>query len=84
MAQLADFVARETDEMVVDKTAIEGVYDFQLRWAHDIQGADTPAAETAPSIFTAIQETLGLRLKPEKIPVEIVVVDHMERLPTEN
>jgi uncharacterized protein (TIGR03435 family) len=84
MAQLADFVARETEEMVVDNTAIEGVFDFELRWAHDTQTPDTPATETAPSIFTAIQETLGLRLKPEKIPVEIIVVDHMERVPTEN
>lgn len=84
MVRFADLMARETGEMVADSTGIQGVYDFELRWARDDQPSDTPATETAPSLFTAIQETLGLRLKPEKVPVEVIVVDHMERVPTEN
>lgn len=82
MAQLADFMARTLAEIVVDKTGIDGVYDFRLRWTTDDQNTD--ATDAAPSLFTALQETLGLRLQSQKVPAEIVVVDHVERTPTEN
>jgi uncharacterized protein (TIGR03435 family) len=84
MAQLADFVARSLGETVVDKTGIVGVYDFELRWTTDEQNPDGVDAASAPSLFIALQETLGLRLQPQKVPVEIVVVDHVERVPIEN
>jgi uncharacterized protein (TIGR03435 family) len=70
--------------MVVDKTGIEGVYDFELRWTDDDRNSGGSDADAAPSLFTAIQETLGLRLQRQKVPVEMVVVDHVERVPTEN
>lgn len=84
MTQLADFVARSLGETVIDKTGIDGVYDFELRWTNDDQTADGIAADAAPSLFTALQETLGLRLRPQRVPVEIVVVDRVERVPAEN
>jgi len=84
MAGLADFVARSLGETVVDKTGIDGVYDFELRWTSDDQNPNGSDADTPPSLFIALQETLGLRLQPQKVPVEIVVVDHVERVPTEN
>jgi uncharacterized protein (TIGR03435 family) len=84
MAQLADFVARRLGEIVVDKTGIDGVYDFELRWTNDDQTSNDIDADGVPTLFTALQETLGLRLQPQKVPVEIVVVDHVERVPTEN
>jgi uncharacterized protein (TIGR03435 family) len=84
MAQLADLVARWLGEIVVDKTAIDGVYDFEFRWTNDDQTPNGTDAEAAPSLLTALQETLGLRLQPQKVPVEIVVVDHVERVPSEN
>jgi uncharacterized protein (TIGR03435 family) len=80
---LADLVARFLGEVVVDKTAIDGVYDFEFRWTNDDQ-APAGDAETAPTLFTALQETLGLRLQRQKVPVEMIVVDHVERVPTEN
>jgi uncharacterized protein (TIGR03435 family) len=83
LAQVADFVARVLGEVVVEKTGIDGVYDFELRWTVDDQ-APGVEAETAPSLFTALQETLGLRLQRQKVPVEMIVVDHVERVPTEN
>jgi uncharacterized protein (TIGR03435 family) len=46
-------------------------------------GADLPAAPTA-DLFTAIRESLGLRLEPRKEPVEVLVIDHIERIPTAN
>lgn len=85
MVQLADYVTRTLGEMVVDQTGLEGVYDFEMRYTNDDQKPDDNAGvDTAPSLFTALQETLGLRLKPEKVPVDIIVVDHVERVPVEN
>jgi uncharacterized protein (TIGR03435 family) len=84
MAQLTDLVARSLGEFVIDKTGLDGVYDFELRWISDDQNTNATDADGVPSLFTALQETLGLRLQPQKVPVEIVVVDHVERVPIEN
>jgi uncharacterized protein (TIGR03435 family) len=84
MAFLADLMARNLGETVVDRTRIKGVYDFELRWTSDDQNASGSDADAAPSLFTALQETLGPRLQSQKVPVEMVVVDHVERVPTEN
>jgi uncharacterized protein (TIGR03435 family) len=83
MEFFAGFIARNLGEPVVDKTGMQGVYDFELRWNTDDQNATGLDADV-PSIFTALQETLGLRLQSQKVPSEIVVVDHVERVPTEN
>jgi uncharacterized protein (TIGR03435 family) len=80
MELLADLMARNLGEMVVDRTGIAGVYDFEMKWTNDDQNTD----DSVPSLFTAIQDTLGLRLQPQKVPVPIVVVDHVERAPSDN
>jgi uncharacterized protein (TIGR03435 family) len=84
MALLADLVARDLGEFVVDKTGLDGVYNFELRWTKDDLSSNATDLDGVPSLFTALQETLGLRLQPQKVPVEIVVVDHAERVPIEN
>ena len=85
MPQLADFLARHLDRPVVDKTELEGVFDFELRWGSDERGeAQKGTTDSGPSIFTAVQEQLGLKLQSQKLPVEILVIDHAERVPTEN
>ena len=84
MAGLADFVARILGETVVNKTGIDGVYDFELHWTNEDQPPDGVEAAQAPSLYTALQETVGVRLQPQKVPVEIIVVDHVERTPIEN
>ena len=71
---------------VVDMTYLTGAYDFKLTYAADVTlvNADdrtTHAGADAPSIFTAVQEQLGLRLERERGPVDVVVVDSIE-LPT--
>jgi uncharacterized protein (TIGR03435 family) len=83
MGQLADLAARYLGEVVVDKTSIGGVYDFEFRWTNDDQ-VPTGDTETAPSLFTALQETIGVRLQRQKVPTEMIIVDHVERTPTEN
>jgi len=80
MAQFAYQLSREIGRPVFDKTGIEGAFDITLEYA-PVNSAD---AGPRPSIFTAIQERTGLRLEAAKGPVEILVIDHMEKLPTEN
>jgi uncharacterized protein (TIGR03435 family) len=67
---------------VVDKTGLSGIYDFELNFTpSDLPGPSTDS--DAPSVFTAIQEQLGLRLEPQRAPVEFLVIEHVER-PDEN
>ena len=85
MSTLAYELADSLGDVVVDRTGVEGVYDFQLRWASDEMSSPADSdANPAPSLFTALQDTLGLRLQRQKVPVDMIVVDHIERAPTEN
>jgi uncharacterized protein (TIGR03435 family) len=71
---------------VVDQTGLTGAYDFTLKWRSEQSVAASDNQEDgadAPSLFTALQEQLGLRLVPSKAPVEVIVIDHIER-PSEN
>jgi uncharacterized protein (TIGR03435 family) len=76
--------------VVLDKTMLRGEYDFDLTWTPDETFApgpgdpDAPAVDpNGPSIFTALQEQLGLTLKPAKGLVDVLVIDRAE-LPDEN
>ena len=70
----------DLDRPVIDQTGLTGMFDIHLEFARD--GA--PAGDlSAPSLFTAVQEQLGLKLTPDKGPVEVLVIDHLER-PNEN
>ena len=75
---LALALSRPAGRKVVDQTGINGAFDFTLSYSAD-DGADG-----APSIFTALQEQLGLKLEPSKASAEVLVVDHAEKIPTEN
>ncbi len=70
------------DRQVVDKTGLTALYDFDLKWTPDDAPRDTEngqATAQAPSLFTAIQEQLGLRLQPIQDEVEAIVVEHIDR-----
>ena len=79
------------DRPVVDKTGLQGRWDFTLRWTPDetqFAGARVPRptaedADAPPPLFTAIQEQLGLKLEPAKTEVPVLVVEHVEK-PTAN
>lgn len=60
---------------VLDKTGLAGLYDFTLEWTPD----DSQPGPNAPNLFIAIQEQLGLKLESGKGPVEVIVIDHVER-----
>ena len=82
MASLAKTLFAQLHRPVVDKTALTGNYDLTLQWTPD--GAPASTDDNAPpSIYTAVQEQLGLKLQPAKAPVEVLVVDHAA-MPTEN
>jgi uncharacterized protein (TIGR03435 family) len=83
MTDLAGLLARQLDQPVQDQTGLRGVFDVSLEWTPD-QSQPDPAGRSLPSIFTAVQEQLGLKLEPRKVPVDVLVVDHAERTPTEN
>ena len=68
---------------VVDKTGATGNYDFELHWSDMGDSKDNSTGGSAPSIFAAIQEQMGLKLSSGKGPVWVVVVDHAE-MPSEN
>jgi uncharacterized protein (TIGR03435 family) len=83
-------------EMVFDKTGLSGKYDFNLEWTPDGSeelgvrtGPEAPtggiagSTSSGPSLFTAIHEQLGLRLESQKAPVDVLVIDHLDR-PSEN
>jgi uncharacterized protein (TIGR03435 family) len=67
---------------VVDKTGLMGAYDFSMPVMAD-WGTNREPDPSEPSIFTIIQDSLGLRLEPAKVPVQFLVIDHIER-PTAN
>ena len=75
---------------VVDKTGLTGLYDITLQWidpprsAPGTNNAGTPpAADLGPSLFSAIEEQLGLKLAPAKAPLPVLVIDSVE-WPAEN
>ena len=80
------------DRPVVDQTALAGRWDFVLKWTPDESqfsgmGMKVPppseAADAPPPLFTAIQEQIGLKLDAGKVPVEVLVLDRVEK-PSEN
>jgi len=96
---LVQVLSQQLGRIVVDKTGLKGTYDFTLEWTPDQgQGlgpgfaapgepprpdSSAPAESSGPSVFSAIQEQLGLKLESQKAPVEIIVIESVEK-PSEN
>ena len=85
-AALTQELSRELGRDIIDKTEIKGRYDLTIKWTPDagaVTDSAASSADSAPSIFTAVQEQLGLKLEPAKAPVQVLVIDHAE-MPSEN
>jgi uncharacterized protein (TIGR03435 family) len=82
---LVFFLSSFLHRKVVDNTGLTGNYDMSLRWSSDevANAQQDPSAPSAPSLFTALQEQLGLKLESTKGPVDTIVVDHVAH-PSEN
>jgi uncharacterized protein (TIGR03435 family) len=85
----AEVLSRQLGRLVVNKTGLTGKYDFTLKWTPDEgqgpmgggpprDGAPPPDAN-GPTIFTAVQEQLGLKLDSQKGPTDTIVIDHVEK-----
>jgi uncharacterized protein (TIGR03435 family) len=90
---IADFLSPLMERPVVDMTGLTGQYDFTLDWTPEYPmvraapralGAEAEPSDPAPTIFAAVQDQLGLKLEPRNAPVEILVIDRVEKTPTEN
>jgi uncharacterized protein (TIGR03435 family) len=78
MNDIKNILEDPSGRYVIDKTGLTGRYDFELHWAPD----DTPAESAlagGPSIFTAVQEQLGLKLESATAPVDVLVIDSAEQ-----
>jgi uncharacterized protein (TIGR03435 family) len=83
ISELVRVLAVPLQRPVVDRTALGGAYDIVLKFTRDAAGGAAPADTALPGIFTAIEEQLGLKLTATKAPVEILVIDRIDR-PTAN
>jgi uncharacterized protein (TIGR03435 family) len=90
-AAIARLLSGSAGRQVIDKTGLTGLYDIELKFApsQPMQmppgaalppGVTLPEADpTAPSIFTAVQEQLGLKLESSKAPQEFIIIEHLEK-----
>ena len=79
---------------VIDCTGLKKKYDLKLEWTPDRsnmgstastgESSLTAALPSGPDIFTALQHQLGLKLQPKKVTVEMLIIDHIEKMPSEN
>lgn len=96
MSELVKMLGNQLRRPIVDKTGLTGKYDFNLEYAPDMAGmggpppppgggpAPTGADESGPDITTAVREQLGLKLDSKKLPVDILIIDKADKVPTEN
>jgi uncharacterized protein (TIGR03435 family) len=86
LKELANMLSRRVGRPVINQTGLAGEFRFELSWLPDLpasQAADPAAANDGPSLFTALQEQLGLKLESSRGPVEVLVIESVER-PTPN
>jgi uncharacterized protein (TIGR03435 family) len=82
MPFFAGLLSNMLDRPVVNMTELDGVYDVDLEWSAD--DAEGPEPDSAPSLSMVLQEKMGLRLDSRKTQADLYVIDHVDRVPTEN
>jgi uncharacterized protein (TIGR03435 family) len=93
--EIAERLEIQLRRPVIDATGLNGRYDFDLKWATVTRmrppaiTASEPAGpgielDAGPTLAVALQEQLGLRLQAKKVPIDVPVIDHVEKAPTEN
>jgi uncharacterized protein (TIGR03435 family) len=80
-SRLASFLSTAVNRVIVDKTGLRGSHDVDLTFQDDTAfiGPGSRRQREAPSLFTALQEQLGLKLEPSRGPVDVLVIDSVER-----
>lgn len=82
IGELVHMLGEQLGRPVVDKTGLSGKYDYTL----EFPAVESPDAqgEAGPGLLTAVQEQLGLKLEPKKVPLEMLIIDHADKTPTAN
>lgn len=80
--KVASFISDQIGKPVADSTGLKGEYALTLEWTYSPEAESLPGFP--PNLFTALKEQLGLKLQPKKVPIEILVIDHLEKNPTED
>ena len=83
IAQLATYLSGQLKAPVTDVTGLKGAYDFKFRYSPASFGIG-PDTGDAPTLFAAVQADLGVRLEKKKAPIDVFVVDHVEKIPEAN
>jgi uncharacterized protein (TIGR03435 family) len=86
MGTLSMLLARHLSQPVIDRTGLTGSYDVALKWdPNDLPpGAGSADSPALPDISTAVREQLGLQLEAKKTPLEVLIVDSADKVPTPN
>lgn len=92
MENFTSMLSRMIDRPVIDQTNLKGFFDFKLEWTPDDPAAASRPGEpgaivdsaVGPNLVVALQQQLGLKVEPRKAPVEVLVIDRVEKIPTEN
>jgi uncharacterized protein (TIGR03435 family) len=82
MEAFARYLSRNRDvgKIVADKTGLTGGFNFELEWTPErIESSPDPSPDDHPSIFTAMQDRLGLKLEPAKVDVQAIVIDRAQK-----
>jgi uncharacterized protein (TIGR03435 family) len=86
--QLLVILNMNLDKPYVDKTGLTGKYDYSLEFAPTNLGPPAPASaildDPVPDLFAALPKQLGLRLDAKKLQLDVLVIDHIDKVPTEN
>ena len=83
MSRFTMLLSRQLRQTVIDKTGLSGGYDIDIEWTPD-EPNGAPSEAPGPSIFTAIQDQLGLKLEWHKSPMDVMVIDRAEKVPIAN
>jgi uncharacterized protein (TIGR03435 family) len=84
MEWLVDMLSSQLGRPVVDATGLTGEYDISLYWVPQRPNSLTDDDPSGPDLIAALQQQLGLKLEPKKGPIEVLVVDRAEKIPTAN
>ncbi|HVY94834.1 MAG TPA: TIGR03435 family protein [Bryobacteraceae bacterium] len=84
LTRLALMLSRRLTKPTLDETGLTGTYDYTIDLAGLGYNGNPPDDPTAPSVFTTVQSDLGLRLEAARRPVQVLVIDHVEKVPTAN
>lgn len=82
LTSLAGMLTHAVGGHIIDETGITGRYDINISFVPDASLA--PTDSSLPSIFTALPQQLGLKLVSQKVPVKMLYIDHVDKVPTEN